>query len=120
MLTSEIRKTVSLRCSFLVLDEGDRMLDEGFEDEVAMIGEKALRVQGGEYRVSGPGLLPELLRCYRDGQRQGLSFSDVPACRLKASTPCTQKLLRVSPNQKPRRGEARQAGHSGLGMRLGK
>lgn len=29
------------RCSFLVLDEGDRMLDEGFEDEVAMIGEKA-------------------------------------------------------------------------------
>jgi len=31
------------RCSFLVLDEGDRMLDEGFEDEVAMIGEKAKR-----------------------------------------------------------------------------
>ena len=55
MLTSEIRKTVSLRCSFLVLDEGDRMLDEGFEDEVAMIGEKALRVQGEStgFRVQG-------------------------------------------------------------------
>ncbi|CAE7562119.1 ddx17 [Symbiodinium natans] len=31
------------RCSFLVLDEGDRMLDDGFEDEVAMIGREARR-----------------------------------------------------------------------------
>ncbi|CAJ1434910.1 unnamed protein product, partial [Effrenium voratum] len=26
------------RCSFLVLDEGDRMLDDGFEEEVSLIG----------------------------------------------------------------------------------
>ena len=47
MHTSEMsEKTVIRRCSFLVLDEGDRMLDEGFEDEVAMIGEKAPRLRG--------------------------------------------------------------------------
>ncbi|CAK9101066.1 ATP-dependent RNA helicase p62 [Durusdinium trenchii] len=31
------------RCSFLVLDEGDKMLDDGFEEEVALIGAEARR-----------------------------------------------------------------------------
>ena len=29
------------RCSFLVLDEGDKMLDDGFEEEVVLIGGEA-------------------------------------------------------------------------------
>ncbi|CAL1170244.1 unnamed protein product [Cladocopium goreaui] len=31
------------RCSFLVLDEGDKMLDDGFEEEVVLIGGEARR-----------------------------------------------------------------------------
>eukprot|EP00435_Cladocopium_sp_Y103_P058635 s391_g20.t1 len=31
------------RCSFLVLDEGDKMLDDGFEEEVVLIGREARR-----------------------------------------------------------------------------
>ena len=89
--TSEMsEKTVIRRCSFLVLDEGDRMLDEGFEDEVALIGEKAPRLLGESagFRVQGfcrARLTSDAFVTDR-GQRQRLSLSHIPHCKLKAST----------------------------------